>query len=195
MYSSFLRHAETASKTYGVDTRDILVELGRRRMVGGQEDMIVDVALDLANQGKAGGKGAPSTIARDPPHARSVVREGTPARDITEERFARIAAEAARVGGFTALDFETREASRRAVLAQTQPGDDVWVFAYGSLMWNPAFHCRERRAGCIYGYHRSFCLWTPLGRGSPTARAWCSGSIARLVSRRGPAHRGQRGRE
>ncbi|MCX5538053.1 4-hydroxy-2-oxovalerate aldolase [Paraburkholderia sp. CNPSo 3076] len=47
VYSSFLRHSELAAKKYDLKTVDILVELGKRRMVGGQEDMIVDVALDL----------------------------------------------------------------------------------------------------------------------------------------------------
>ncbi|WP_420227219.1 4-hydroxy-2-oxovalerate aldolase [Pigmentiphaga litoralis] len=47
VYSSFLRHAEAAASKYDLKTVDILVELGKRKMVGGQEDMIVDVALDL----------------------------------------------------------------------------------------------------------------------------------------------------
>lgn len=48
VYSSFLLHAERAASKYHVDRREILMELGRRRIVGGQEDMIIDVAAELA---------------------------------------------------------------------------------------------------------------------------------------------------
>ncbi|EEL50938.1 4-hydroxy-2-oxovalerate aldolase [Bacillus cereus Rock3-44] len=47
VYSSFLLHAERAARKFGVDARDILIELGRRKVVGGQEDMILDVAAEL----------------------------------------------------------------------------------------------------------------------------------------------------
>lgn len=55
VYSSFLLHAERAAKRFGVDARDILMRLGERRMVGGQEDMIVDVAMEMAKERAAAG--------------------------------------------------------------------------------------------------------------------------------------------
>jgi len=53
VYSSFLLFAKRASAKYGIPARDILVELGRRRMVGGQEDMIEDTALTMARERQA----------------------------------------------------------------------------------------------------------------------------------------------
>ena len=47
------------------------------------------------------------------------------------------------------------------------PDEDVWLFGYGSLMWNPAMHFAERRPGLVHGWHRRFCLWLQGGRGSP----------------------------
>lgn len=58
-------------------------------------------------------------------------------------------------------------ASRKAALASINASEDLWLFSYGSLMWNPAFHYSERCIGYVHGYHRRFCLWTNLGRGSP----------------------------
>ena len=65
------------------------------------------------------------------------------------------------------LPDEAREANRRATLARHRPDADLWVFACGSLMWNPACDIAETRPALVRGRRRSFCLWTLLGRGSP----------------------------
>jgi cation transport protein ChaC len=62
---------------------------------------------------------------------------------------------------------EARIAANLDRTLRAGPGGDVWVFAYGSLIWNPLLHFAEKRTARIYGLHRSFCLWSRIGRGTP----------------------------
>jgi cation transport protein ChaC len=61
-----------------------------------------------------------------------------------------------------------REASLRNTLAaRPDHGSGIWLFGYGSLIWNPTVHYVESRTASIEGWHRAFCLSTPAGRGTP----------------------------
>ncbi len=75
--------------------------------------------------------------------------------------------EAGKQGLFEPLSDAERHAVMERLLAAREADEAVWVFGYGSLIWNPAFHFLEQRKVEVQGYHRSYCLWTPLGRGTP----------------------------
>ncbi|CAM4296001.1 gamma-glutamylcyclotransferase [Kerstersia similis] len=62
---------------------------------------------------------------------------------------------------------EQLQASQDALLSQRDPGDDVWIYAYGSLIWRPDFPFLERRAATLVGHHRALCLWSCINRGTP----------------------------
>lgn len=62
---------------------------------------------------------------------------------------------------------EEREATRYDFLATHPAGRDLWVFGYGSLIWNPAIQAAEHRRARLDGHHRRFCVWAPVGRGTP----------------------------
>tara|TARA_Y100000588_G_scaffold12783_1_gene13868 strand:+ start:1123 stop:1815 length:693 start_codon:yes stop_codon:yes gene_type:complete len=62
---------------------------------------------------------------------------------------------------------EVRLAKRDEMIANAPPGEMIWVFGYGSLIWNPAFEYHEQRVGTLYGYHRQFCFLSKVGRGTP----------------------------
>ena len=87
--------------------------------------------------------------------------------ELSSDRIDQIVADARKAGYDFFLSSEEREASLNKALARCQPGEDVWVFAYGSLMWNPAFEFAEAQPSGVEGWRRSFCFWVPRGRGTP----------------------------
>ncbi|MBL4907023.1 MAG: gamma-glutamylcyclotransferase [Sneathiella sp.] len=86
--------------------------------------------------------------------------------DFTPQRIDEIIAEARRHGPYDAMTHEEREESRQHFLS-AHGEDGLWVFGYGSLLWNPAFHFEKSEPAKLYGYHRKFCLRLSIGRGSP----------------------------
>ena len=74
---------------------------------------------------------------------------------------------AAAVDERRALTDEQLSASLAATLAARPKGAGWWVFAYGSLLWNPLFPVAEMRPAKVHGLHRSFCLWSLASRGTP----------------------------
>jgi len=65
------------------------------------------------------------------------------------------------------LSAEALERSLDEALAGRGPREPLWIFAYGSLMWNPGLAFVAKRVGTVYGYHRDFCLWSRVNRGTP----------------------------
>lgn len=92
---------------------------------------------------------------------------------------------------FERLSDAQRAASLRSLLAAAPKHQDIWIFAYGSMMWQPLFEPAERSAATLAGYRRSFCVWSLVSRGTPErpglalglepcAGATCRGIVFRL---------------
>jgi cation transport protein ChaC len=86
-------------------------------------------------------------------------------RDLEQNRMREIYLEA--VDPSHALDDEALSRSLTATLAKKPKGAGWWVFAYGSLLWNPVFPVAEMKVATLRGYHRRFCLWSLASRGTP----------------------------
>ncbi|MBA00609.1 MAG: gamma-glutamylcyclotransferase [Rhodospirillaceae bacterium] len=67
------------------------------------------------------------------------------------------------------LTEEERKESLLSMFSDRKIDQDVWIFGYGSLIWNPAIHFERKDIMTIYGFHRKFCLKTYLGRGNKEA--------------------------
>jgi cation transport protein ChaC len=98
----------------------------------------------------------------------SIEEAGVKAKALTREMI-----EAGAIDAIVARDAPAMrilsDAERAASLLETlktKPRDDVWLFGYGSLIWNPTVEYVERRVAKVVGWRRSFCLATPAGRGS-----------------------------
>ncbi len=108
--------------------------------------------------------------------------------NFTRARMESLRLEMMELGDASVLTHDEREASRRDFMQAWDGRSDIWVFGYGSLMWNPAIHVAQTREAKVFGLHRAFCLHLMLGRGTPKSPGLMLG-LDRGGSCRGMAHR------
>lgn len=109
---------------------------------------------------------APPPAAADSPHGDGSLAIGALTRLALESNLLRQGLEHGPLRDLL-LTEEALEASLQATLASPHRQPDVWLFGYGSLIWNPVLAYAERRLATVHGYHRSFCLWSRINRGTP----------------------------
>ena len=68
---------------------------------------------------------------------------------------------------YAQLNTDDYKVRQKDELIKKSPGKMIWIFGYGSLLWNPAFDYEKQDIGILYGYHRRFCFWSKIGRGTP----------------------------
>lgn len=85
--------------------------------------------------------------------------------DLESDRLRKLFCQANR--GVRVLSDADLEFSLESLLRCHPEGEDVWLFGYGSLVWNPIIRFEERHVAKLRGYHRRFCLWSHINRGSP----------------------------
>jgi len=92
------------------------------------------------------------------------------------------------------LTGDALERSLEEMLAAHAADREIWIFGYGSLMWNPEFSFDARHVATVYGYHRNFCLWSRINRGTPESPGLVL-TLERGGSCRGLAYRLTRNRD
>lgn len=65
------------------------------------------------------------------------------------------------------LTDQERDLSMHRAMAHWREDQDIWIYGYGSLIWNPEFDYSEKRIGTLRGHHRALCLWSRVNRGTP----------------------------
>ena len=68
---------------------------------------------------------------------------------------------------------DDREGAKQRWLDMISPSEPAWIFAYGSLMWDPGFVFEAVEPATIFGYHRRFCIYSHIYRGTPAASGSC----------------------